>query len=414
MKETAYKVYPFRWLLLAIILPVIVASEVFWLSFAPITTDLIRDNVYHVNLMGIDLFSLSYMLMYIVCMVPASWVIDKYGFKASLLIGAALTAVFGVVRFFFAGNYTLVLVSQFLLAAGQPFLVNISTKVPANWFPVKERSTAAGLLIMAQYLGFIIPMVASPRLYSTIGLQPMLGVYAAFAVLASVLVLFARERPPVPPGPEAPREMMTVRNVKKLLVNRSYLWVLVISFISMGLFNTLMTKLEGILTPRGFTTADAGILTAAFVVAGIVGAVAVPAFSDRFGKRVPLFIVGIATLGPLCLGLTFFHSMPLLLATAALMGFVIMGLAPVLFQHGAEVAYPVPEGTSFGFVMLAGQVSGILFVVLFDVIHEMAGSLLMPMLFLVIIAALQIPFTLRMKESELLAESNTEAPQEQD
>jgi MFS transporter, FLVCR family, MFS-domain-containing protein 7 len=406
MKQTEYKVYPFRWLLLVIILPIIIASEIFWLSFAPISSALIKDHIYSVGTLGIDLFSMSYMLMYIAFMVPASWVIDKYGFKASLLIGAALTVVFGITRFIFSGNYTLALVSQFLLAAGQPFLVNVSTKVPANWFPVKERSTAAGLLIMAQYIGFIVPMVASPMLYDSYGLKTMLGVYAAFAVLAAILVFFTKEKPPVPPGPEAPKEMMSMKNVMRLMANKNYLWVLIVSFISMGLFNTLMTKLEGILSPRGFSSGDAGIVMAVFVVTGIAGAVLVPLFSDKIGRRVPLFIAGIALLGPLCLGLTFFGSMPLLLVTAAALGFLIMGLAPVLFQHGAEVAYPVPEGTSFGFVMLAGQISGVAFVFLFDVIHGNTASMLAPMLFLVVVAVIQVPITLLMKESEIFKSSN--------
>lgn len=401
MQETKYKVYPFRWLLLVIILPIIIASEIFWLSFAPVSKA--AQELYHVNTMGVDMFSLSYMLMYILFMIPASWVIDKFGYKASMLIGATLTAVFGIARFIYASNYTMVLISQFLLAAGQPFLVNVSTKVPANWFPVKERSTAAGLLIMAQYIGFIVPMVASPLLLDQFGMQPMLGIYAAFALLAAILVIiFTKERPPVPPGPEAPKEMMSPRNVLRLMTNKNYIWVLIVSFISMGLFNTLMTTLESILSPRGLNSLSAGIIMSVFVVTGIVGAVVVPILSDKLGKRVPLFIAGIALLGPLCLGFTFFTSMPLLLVTAAALGFLIMGLAPVLFQHGAEVAYPVPEGTSFGFIMLVGQISGIAFVALFDGILQGTGSILGAMLFLILIAVLQVPVTLLMKESEII------------
>lgn len=404
MQEKEYKVYPFRWLLLVIILPIIIASEIFWLTFAPISSQ--AAGLYHVGTLGIDMFSMSYMLMYIVFMVPASWVIDKYGYKASLMIGAAITAIFGTTRFLFAGDYMLALISQFLLAAGQPFLVNISTKVPANWFPVKERSTAAGLLIMAQYIGFIIPMIASPILIESYDMKTMLGVYAAFAVFAAILaVAFTKEKPLVPPGPEAPKEMMSIKNVMRLMVNKNYLWVLIVSFISMGLFNTLMTKLEGILSPRGITPGDSGIIMAVFVVTGIAGAVLVPMFSDKLGKRVPLFIAGIALLGPLCLGLTFFTGMPLLLAAAAMLGFLIMGLAPVLFQHGAEVAYPVPEGTSFGFIMLVGQISGFVFVYLFDVILGATASILPPMLFIVLIAVLQVPITLLMKESQIIKDA---------
>lgn len=401
MQEKSYKTFPYRWAVLFALVPIIVSSEIFWLTFAPIAS--FAESHYKVSSLSISLFSMSYMIMYILFTIPASWVIDKYGFKPSVTIGATITAVFGLTRFLFAGNFTIMLISQFMLAIGQPFLVNISTKVPANWFAVKDRSTAAGILLMAQYIGFIIPMIASPLLVEQYDINTMLGVYAAFAILSAIIALvFAKEKPPVAPGPEAPKESMSLAGIKNLLINKNFLWVLIISFISMGLFNTLMTMIETILQPRGFTSMDAGFVGAAFVVTGIIGAVVVPLISDKLGKRIPIFIIGISAIGPLCVGIAFFTSMPLLLVSAAVLGFLIMGLAPILFQHGAEVAYPVQEGISFGFIMLVGQISGVAFVYLFDVILGGVGSIFGPMLFLIVIALLQIPIATLMKESNQL------------
>jgi hypothetical protein len=39
-----------------------------------------------------------------------------------------------------------------------------------------------------------------------------------------------------------------------------------------------------------------------------------------------------------------------------------MSAYPVGIQYGAEVSYPAPESTSQGIIVLAGQVSGILFI----------------------------------------------------
>jgi FLVCR family MFS transporter 7 len=81
---------------------------------------------------------------------------------------------------------------------------------------------------------------------------------------------------------------------------------------------------------------------------------------------------------------------------------MVMGVAPILFQHGAEVAYPVKEGTSFGLILLMGQISGSLFVVLFDAIGKASGSIRIPMLIIVAATILEVPFTLKMKESQIL------------
>jgi FLVCR family MFS transporter 7 len=399
-----YRTFGYRWVVLFTLVPVIVASEIFWLTFAPIVS--YAKEFYNTSSLNIDLFSMSYMLMYIVFSMPASYIIEKFGFKTSVIIGSALTVVFGATRFIFATNFAVVLVSQFLLAAGQPFLVNISTKVPANWFPVNERATASGVLLMAQYLGFILPMILSPILVEGAGIPTMLGIYAGFALLSAVVAIaFPREKPAVPPGPEAPKESMSLKNMGRLLIKKDFIPVLLLSFITMGLFNTIMTMVEQIFKPRGISSVDAGIIGAVFIVSGIIGAVVLPLISDKMCRRIPFLRTGISFLGILTAALTFLGVYWLLLLMAALMGFIIMGLAPILFQHGAEVAYPVQEGASFGTVMLMGQVSGIVFVFLFDLLMNGTGTILWPMLFLVAFALVQIPISMRMKESHILLES---------
>jgi len=90
---------------------------------------------------------------------------------------------------------------------------------------------------------------------------------------------------------------------------------------------------------------------------------------------------------------------------AAIAGFSIMGVAPILFQHSSEVAYPAQEGTSLGMILLMGQISGALFVLLFEAISSSAGSVTAPMIGIVILTAIEIPIVTRMRESKLVEES---------
>lgn len=59
--------------------------------------------------------------------------------------------------------------------------------------------------------------------------------------------------------------------------------------------------------------------------------------------------------------------------------------------------------------MLMGQISGILFVLLFDIIASGTGVLLWSMLFLVLLALIQIPFTAGMKESAIFLQNRGKA-----
>ena len=105
---------------------------------------------------------------------------------------------------------------------------------------------------------------------------------------------------------------------------------------------------------------------------------------------------------PLYLGLTFVESFLVLTVIAAIAGFSIMGVAPILFQHSSEVAYPAQEGTSLGMILLMGQISGALFVLLFEAISGASGSVTAPMIGIVILTAIEIPIVMRMKESKLV------------
>ena len=419
--DQPYKTYKYRWVILAAIMPIIISTQIFWLSLSPIST--LAEAYYGVGSLGISMFAMSYFIMFVVFSFPASWVIDKFGYRRALIIGATGTAVFGVLHAVFAGNFTLALICQFCIAAAQPFLLNISTKVPANWFPVSERSTAAGLLTMAQYLGFIIPMILSPMLADPSGLgealkgtpaqiaiPEMYKIYAIIAVVCAVLAIaLTKERPALPPGPEAEKEDLSLKSMARLLKNGAFLYVLLVVFISMGVFNTLLTKIEGILGPRGIASDEAGLVGAVFVICGVIGAVVLPIISDKKHTRTPLFIVAITALVPLYLGITFISSFAVLCVAAGIAGFAIMGVAPILFQHGAEVAYPVKEGTSFGTIILAGQISGTLFVLLFEWLNSATSAILLPMLLFIGLSALQIPFVARMKESKILLELREKA-----
>lgn len=390
---------PYRWVILIATIPVIVATEMMWLTFSPIAS--IVEAEYGVSNFAVNMLATSYMIMFIVCCIPASYVIDRFGFRVSLIIGGLLTGIFGFTRAFFADSFTIIAVSQFLLAAGQPFLLNVTTKVAANWFPFEERATADGILTMAQYLGFAIPMVLSPMLAESIGIKGMLMGYAVVGIVAAVVViLFTREKPKVvPPGPVAEKEDFSIASIKVLFKNKAYLLSLAAAFISIGIFNTILTLIESILMPRGITPAEAGIIGAAFVVAGVVGAVVLPTISDKVKKRMPFLLAAVTLLVPLYTAFTFVESYIVLVVIAAVSGFSIMGVAPILFQHGSEVAYPAQEGTSLGLILLMGQISGTLFVFMFEGLSGAFGTIVIPMLLVVVLNAVQIPLVRSMKES---------------
>ena len=119
-------------------------------------------------------------------------------------------------------------------------------------------------------------------------------------------------------------------------------------------------------------------------VGGIVGASILPALSDRFGKRVPFLVATMTLTVPGLAGLTFLTNYSLLLAASFLLGFASMSAGPIGFQYGAELAHPAPEATTQGLMMVAGQISGALFIYGMHAFRADTGSMTPFMVFFVI------------------------------
>ena len=143
------------------------------------------------------------------------------------------------------------------------------------------------------------------------------------------------------------------------------------------------------------------------IIGGIVGALFVPALSDRLRRRVPFIILALAgaTLG--FVGVTFAPSYWLLLGSAFIMGFFLLSAGPLGFQYGAEIAYPTPEGTSNGLLLLMGQISGIVFILAMDSFKSpTTGSMTVPLVILIGLMVLGLLVATRLKESALIRSSD--------
>ena len=404
MEQTGFKVYGYRWIVLLAFMSVVAINQLLWITFAPITSSAAR--YYGVSDLSIGLLSMSFMIVYIVVSIPASWAIDTYGIRVAVGIGAALTGLFGLARGLAAPNYTLVLISQIGIAIGQPFILNAVTKVAARWFPLQERATAAGLGSLAMYLGIIGGMVLTPYLALRSGIAGTLVAYGSVAAaLAVVFFALARERPPTPPcPPDQEARSMVFDGLKHILRRRDFILLMVIFFVGLGVFNGVTTWIEDIVRPRGFSTTQAGIIGGLMVVGGVVGALVLPSLSDRYRKRTPFMVLALvgATLG--LGGIAVAPSYGLLLTSAFVMGFFLLSAGPIGFQYGAEITYPAPEGTSNGLLLLMGQISGIVIIFGMDAFRSPATSAMTPSLVVLIgLMVLSLLLCTRLRESMAVA-----------
>lgn len=404
MPLSEFKVYRSRWIILTVYMFMSAVNQLLWITFAPITGD--ASKYYGVSDLKIGILSMCFMIVYIAVSIPASWVIDKYGIRIGVGIGAVFTGIFGLIRGFAGQDYQLLLIAQVGIAIGQPFILNAITKLAARWFPIEERATAAGLGTLAMYIGILAGMTLTPYLIIRSGIGGMLYIYGIISILTSVVfILLIKERPPTAPcRPDQEERSLVMDGFRQTLRTRDFIWLMIIFFIGLGVFNSVTTWIEDILRPRGFSATQAGFTGGVMILAGIVGALVIPILSDHYKKRTPFIIIALigATLG--LAGITFATSYWQLLASGMGLGFFLLSSGPIGFQYGAEITYPASEGTSNGMLLLMGQVSGIAFIFGMDLFKSsITGSMTRSLVFLIGLMVLSILMSFTLKESVILS-----------
>jgi len=394
-----YKVYSYRWVVLAVFMFINLTIQILWITYAPITG--LAAEFYGVSDLQIGLLSMTFMIAFMPLSIPVSWVIDTYGFRLAVGIGAVLMGVFGLLRGLAGTDYTLVLWSTIGIAVAQPFLLNAWTTVPAKWFPVDSRATMVGLVTLASLIGTALGMVLTPILIESMSIANVQLIFGGITAFSSVLfILFARETPPTPPcSPGQETRALMLDGLKHAVTVKPFWFYLIASFIGLGIFNGLTTWVEAIIRPRGFTPTDAGTLGALMIAGGLVGAIVLPALSDKQRKRQRYLMIAFVGAIPGLLGLTFAQSSLLLFGSAVVLGFFLVSAMPIGMQYAAEITRPTPEGTSNGLIQLFGQ-GAVVFVYIMEAMKSSDGSFTLSLLLALGLLILSAGLVTQMKDPQ--------------
>ena len=376
--ESNYPVY--RYVILSAFMMVTIAIEIQWLTHAAVARPAelyYRGQFNPDSFLNIDFLAMIYMVAFLVMSFPASYIIDTWGIRTGLAVGAVMLAGFSVLKAAYAESFTGVVIAQIGLAIAQPFILNGVTAVTARWFPLYERGMAAGLLALAQYLGIIIAMLVTPMLvgsdpslpgYGT-GFGKMLWIYAIISVVAALSsLLFIKNRETREEGKLAGRYTFR-KGITHILLNRDMRITIFLFLIGLGIFNAISSMTDSIAERAGVADSD-GLIGGVMLIGGIIWAVVIPTLSDRYKRRKPFLVICIAGMVPAVAALAFAGNLAgdpettyrISLAASFSLGFFVMSAGPLGFQYAAEISYPAPESASQGILLWVGQLTGMIFV----------------------------------------------------
>jgi MFS family permease len=370
--QKEYKVYSYRWIVLAVYGIATAVVQLMWTTFFSITTVSWQYYGFGNAAAGenaISLLSIIFMVGMIALSMPSLSCYERFGFKKSVGFGVVLTGLCALLRGIFGERYGMVVASTVGFAIAQPFILNAPGLVAGKWFPERERATANGVGLLCSYLGMCVGLLLTPVLVDGgMSIKSMLMVYGAVGAAAAILfVAFARERPATPPCPAEQAERSDFKKgLKDAFHKRDFVLCIIVFFCMLGVFNTFFTMIEPILRQLSSGAVDAtkaGIIGVAILGTGIVSSCLLSVISDkdRLHRRRPYMII-CNIVGTIGFGVILFvSSFGGMIASAVFYGFFIVGSAPLVLTFAAESAYPTSEGTTEGLLMFAGNIAGVVF-----------------------------------------------------
>ncbi|XP_063770686.1 solute carrier family 49 member A3 [Pseudophryne corroboree] len=380
-----YQVYRRRWFYLAVVCLINSSNAMLWISFAPVAN--LTASYFNCSLDTVNYLALVYVIVSIPIGFVASWLLDTLGLRYAVIISSWLNMLGSIVRGASAiellntGNSKLyyLFVGQCICAVAQPLVLFVPAKLAAVWFPEHQRATANMIASMSNPFGIFLANILSPVIVSKAEQIPILhGVYGIPAVLACTLATagFTKRAPPTPPSASAHNSTSEpfFSGLKQLMKNKAYIVLMICFGTGLGVFTAFSTFLEQILCFKDYSNFISGLCGALFILFGAVGALLCGLYVDRTKKFTEVvkisFVMSALTITVFAVVSNLRNQTVLLVIICSLLGFFGFANYPIAMELAVECSYPVGEGSSTGLAFISGQVQGLIFMMLLQLLAK--------------------------------------------
>ncbi|KAG2207607.1 hypothetical protein INT46_005580 [Mucor plumbeus] len=373
------KTYPQAWIALLFLVILRTAISVFQFTFSVVPT--LTGEMFNVSLTAVNWLANVQGVMYVFMSFFTGWIFQRLGVKRSLILAAALNATGSAIRSVAVKlnppSFIITMIGQIVGSASAPLALNIMTTFAATWFTDNMRATA-GMFVASNY-GAILGMFLIPNLASGLDKIPMVvHIVSGIAVAALVPILVMPSKPPTAPS-RATSEGTTpsfFTGIRMLSKNYNFWILFFVHGFNVGLsiaFGSIFTQ---VISPYGYTNAQAGQMNAVAFFAGTLGcSISGPVLDAT--KQHKLFLRLIAPMVFVTdIGFIFIiqrDSYAAILFVLSMNQFFLSFLVPVVIELSSETAFPVADATTNSIIWQGCQTFGFLIVLVMDLLRDSEG-----------------------------------------
>lgn len=340
-----------RWRVITAFALVGAATQLVWLTYAPVTT--VAAEHFGVSETAIGWLANMFPLLYVVLAVPAGIALDRW-FRPSLIAGAVLTAIGAALRLL-DGGFAIVLIGQTIVAIAQPLVLNAITGIAGHYLDEKDRPTGIAIGTASTFAGMAAAFVIGAALPSASQLTTLAAIGAVFATVAAIALTAELLRAGGGPAASTSTSLAALRAT---LGDRYVRRLCVAVFFPFGTFVALATFGQALLEPSGVSADAASIVLLVNVLAGVVGCAVIPVAVLRRGVELPAVIVGLTASAAACLLVALSPGLATGLPAFVLIGLTLLPALPIVLAM-AERHTGVAEGTAAGLIWMTGNLGGL-------------------------------------------------------
>ncbi len=326
---------------------------------------------------------------YAIFQIPGGMLADRFGPRKVMVVGISWWTIFTVITGVM-NSLNPMLFIRALFGIGEGVFPGSSWRMIANWFPLKERSTANGFMMSSNFFGPAIAPLFVVAIMSTWGWRTVFYLLLIpGVVMVWLLYKFATNTPEEHKtisaeelaeirGDRADGQAAPVKTVSFKQILRSVTaWkcFLIWFFFDITFWGFMSWVPSYLVNERGYAMVKMGVTASIPFFAGTVGLILGGWLSDRFfpNKRA-LYVCGANIVAGIAIYFTY-HASPEMIMTIMTFAGLLIGVA-----FGAIWGLPMtvmPKevmGVASGFINMAGQIAGFIAPLLLGFLIQSTGN----------------------------------------
>ncbi|XP_043524473.1 feline leukemia virus subgroup C receptor-related protein 2-like [Frieseomelitta varia] len=390
------KVYKKRWLILALYILYTGMSNAQWIQYSIIANVVSR--YYGVSSTTVDWTAMSFMAYYVIFIFPATYMVDRVGFRWTNIICCGVTCLGSWVKVLSVSpdRFYVTFIGQSLVATTQTIILTLPGRLAAQWFAGNELSTATSLSIFGTQIGIALSFLLTPIIVKNhenledigAGLSHLFWIVAIIMTIAFILVVILFEDDPkLPPSKtralqklnQMEAEESIVQPIKRLFKNKSFLLLCNSYGLGIGVLNVVGTLLNQIyLAHFEHGEQDAGRIGLTITMTGVIGSVSFGIILDKTHKykETTVIVYFLSLIGQISFSMfTWLEMKWMVYLSAIFLGFFLVGYVALGYEMCAEYTYPESEEKTAAILNVANNVYGIVLILIMGRLLEVYGDI---------------------------------------